>query len=210
MDRPVSLRRLLLLAKRVSFPDSNILDTKFSLPGETPCFHRKSYGEPEPVLIKDYETHLLLYSFGCIAPDFKDFCPLPHVELVAKRLDIDATTKYYFQNTFNHIGYTHTPLSVLEDAMLVALGVYHFSCENAGIPLAANWYTVLDSEEKRIAESLSSHMSKTLLYVIQRRKQIEQLHEMSNSFSSLILVPNVMKEDLPDFESLVEAMNSPQ
>ncbi len=208
IDRPVKLRRLLDLSSRIAFPNLNILDkiiipTTVESQDERKMFDIKSGDDAKKALIKDYEFHLLM-SFGFVAPTFEDICqdgPLTKIES-----NLDARSLACYKNTYYHIGFSHSPLCLLEDTEFVALGVYHLSCEITGMSLCVNYTKDFLEEERRIAKYLFLYMNKTALYVKERVKQIQQLQTTINTtgFPSIV---NTVDVDLPDFQSLLEGIN---
>jgi hypothetical protein len=211
LDRPVSLRRLLILAAKVSFPDSDQINNSLS-PGskrQDNAFrmNQRSRGEPTKNLVKEYETHLLMSGFGFVAPNYESYSLSSETALLITRLGMDTATAHGFKSAFNHFGYTHSPLCLIEDSTITALSVYHLSCEMTGKRLATKWYRVLDSEERRLAEAFSSYMSKTAMYVKERKVQLQQCLGFSDVLSPNTVLTNSIGDELPDFQSFVEGIN---
>lgn len=187
------------MAKSVSLPESSV-DASLSI---VPMQNRRqnTNEELDKVLIKEYEAHLLMSGFGMVIPKYDEISLIPEVLFIAERLDIDIDTKKRFKKTLCHFGYHHSPLCLLEDPILVALSVYHFTCHITNTPLAPKWAT-FDVEERRVAESLSSHMNQTVTYVAHRRTQMKQQQVAP------ILPLRTEGVEVPDLERLLKEILS--
>ena len=157
--------------------------------------------EPDKSLIKEYEAHLLMSGFGLVLPKYDDFSLIPHMFSIAERLDIDLDTTKRFKKTLGHCGYHHSPLCLLDDSELIVLSVYHFTCEMTKTALPPKWKT-LGVEERRIAESLSAHMSQTTKYTVHRRNQMNQQQ------AAPILPLRSEGVEVPDLERLLREIVS--
>lgn len=179
IDRPISMRRLVEMADRVSFPGHSSNNRTDGI-SSSRIMSADDYGEPKTCLIKEYETHLLLVGFGMVAPTFDSFSLLPDIDYVSQLLVLDCESKQRFESTIFHPGFSHSALCLLEDTIIVSLGLYLFSCQNSGISPSPRWGQSINDEERVTAEKISEFMMKTAGYVEQRRRRIDLL-KMSTS-----------------------------
>lgn len=182
------MKRLLALANKAAFPSHSFLSTSMSGVVET---SELNFGEPSKNLIKEYESHLFSCGFGFIAPIYDE---INAPEKLLSAIEIDNFSYEGFQRAFDHPGYTHSQISLIDNHKLVASAVYLFSCKVEGTTPLKQVQNI-HPEEQPDAECLSAYMSDVVSYVRWRKNQI-----LNNNATSPMLLPTTPKA--PDFESL--------
>ncbi len=151
-----------------------------------------NFGEPSKNLIKEYESHLFSCGFGFIAPVY-DEINAPEKILLA--IQIENFSYEGFQRAFDHPGYTHSQISLIDNHKLVASAVYLFSCKLEGTTPLKQVQNI-HPEERAAAECLSTYMADVMSYVRWRQRQI-----LNNDAMSTMLLPKMQKP--PDFASIL-------
>ena len=183
------MRRLLALANKAAFPSHSFLSTSMSGVVET---SELNFGEPSKNLIKEYESHLFSCGFGFIAPMYDE---INAPESLLLGIEIENFSYGGFRRAFDHPGYTHSQISLIDNHKLVASAVYLFSCKLEGTTLSKQVQNIYP-EEQVDAECLSTYMSDVMSYVRWRKSQI-----LNNDAMSTMLLQKMPKP--PDFASLL-------
>jgi hypothetical protein len=194
LDRAISLRRLIEMADKVPFSYTVRSGANIKL---------VEHGDPKKSLVKDYESHILMCGFGYTAPSYDHFSFVNEIDFISKQLDIDADATQIVKSTLNNVGFTHSSLSLLGDANIVVLGLYHYNYRLGLLELSSGWSEHFDDDDRMIAEHISFFMSKTATYVEHQRRQTEQYESNSPPND-----PNQCEDILPpDFKQMLDAIN---
>jgi hypothetical protein len=205
IDKPLSIRRILIFASKISFLDEKFFSQVVHVPIQNSKL--SEYAEPKQSLMKDYESHLMMVGFGCVSPNYHDLSLEAVIHHMQPRLLCDNETVQQMMNVLYSDGFTHSPLSLVEDKEVVALSLYHLSCHLSNVPLKSTLSTNFTIEERNLGLTLYSFMITTLSFIEQRKNQMEDLRIAGNTpfHDSIIYHENI---DAPDFESVLESINS--
>ncbi len=165
LDRPISLRRLIDMSYKVPFSYTSRSGADMKV---------IEFGDPKKSLIQDYESHILMCGFGYTAPSYDYFSFVNEIDSISQKLGIDAATTEIIKSTLNNVGFTHSSLSLIEDANIVVLGLYHYNHRLGLLELSSGWSEHFDDDDRIIAEHISFFMSKTASYVEHQMRQNEQ------------------------------------
>lgn len=187
LDEPVSIKLLLLVSKGLFPFPSMVVSTAIT---------ENNFGEPSKNLIKEYESHILFRGFGFVAPKYEE---INEAEEILLKADIDKVIREEDKRMFNHPAFTHSQLSLIEDATTVAHAIHLSSCQLHGRS-PSSWFQALCREDQENAERLSSYMESVFSYVKERRSIL-----LNITSTTKVLVPKVMKA--PDFESVLNELN---
>lgn len=151
MDCPISFRRLMHVFETLNGP--NIARRHAAAP---PC---KS-------LVKSYES-IIMSSFGYIGYEYSDL-PVSRLKIILQRFHLDESSLRIAESLFDHHGYKHSALCLLDDIELIVQAVLHFGMEEGRLKLPLQWYRMFDKEDQRILKCFSDHLARVAKFSEQR------------------------------------------
>jgi len=202
LDRPISMRRLIEMAEKIHFPDSNKLSIENYEANNLRLKRSIDNGDPKKSLIKEYESHLL-FVFGFEVPMYDNFSLVPEIYSLSQHLQISDKETHNLRSMLNHIGFTHSRICLIDDTVLTVLGLYHLSCHVTGDSHAPLFKEAIQDDDRKAAERLFGFMKETVEYVRRRQTWIEQLestNKPNNNCAESFYPP-------PDLSSLLEMIN---